>query len=274
MALLNIDETKCKRDGICAAECPAQIIVQADKKSFPTLLENGEEFCINCGHCVAVCPYEAISHANIPLGACPPIEKALVPDAAIVRQVLLTRRSIRQFKKTPVSHQILTELITTARYAPTGSNRQQVNWMVFQNPEEVHELAAMVIDFTRIMIPLTSDDGMLKRFRRIVGAWENGRDRIMRGAPHLIVTHSPSELSFPAADCAIALTYLELYAHAKGLGTCWAGYFTAAANAYDPLIAKLALPPGHQCFGAVMLGHPQHRYHRIPQRNEPLITWR
>jgi len=47
MSLFSIDQKKCKRDGICAAECPAQIIVQADKKSFPSLLTNGEEFCIN-----------------------------------------------------------------------------------------------------------------------------------------------------------------------------------------------------------------------------------
>ncbi len=273
MALFNIDQTKCKRDGICVAECPAQIIVQTDKKSFPTMLEHGEEFCINCGHCVAVCPHDAISHVNMPIAACPPVGKS-IPDAALIRQVLLTRRSIRQYKRTPVSDQTLTELITTARYAPTGSNKQQVHWLVFRNPEEVHALARLVIDFMRIMLPLTSDEGTVRRFRRIVGAWDLGRDRITRGAPHLVITHCPQDLSFPAADCALALSYLELYAHAKGLGTCWAGYFTAAANAYDPLIEKLALPPGNQCFGAVMLGYPQHHFHRIPVRNEPLITWR
>ena len=146
--------------------------------------------------------------------------------------------------------------------------------MVFQKPEDVHKLAAQVIDFMKIMLPVTTDEATVRRFQRIVNAWDNGRDRIMRGAPHLIVVHSPSDLSFPAADCAIALTYLELYANAKGLGTCWAGYFTAAAGLHEPLIQLLNLPAGHQCYGAVMLGYPQYRYHRIPTRNEPLITWR
>lgn len=274
MSLFSIDQKKCKRDGICAAECPAQIIIQADKKSFPSLLEHGEEFCINCGHCVAVCPHGAITLAAMPLASCPPIEQDLLPNAAAVKQFLRARRSIRQYKKTPVSHKLLAEVIDTARYAHTGSNKQQVYWMVFQKPEEVHKLAAMVIDFMKMMLPVTTDEAVVKRFQRIVNAWDSGRDRIMRGAPHLIVAHSPSDLSFPAADCAIALTYLELYAYAKGLGTCWAGYFTAAAGLHEPLIKALALPAGHQCFGAVMLGYPQYRYHRIPGRNEPLMTWR
>jgi len=274
MSLFSIDQKKCKRDGICAAECPAQIIVQADKKSFPSLLTNGEEFCINCGHCVVVCPYGALTLSTMPVGGCPPIDKSLLPTAPALKQLLLARRSVRQYKKTPVSHQLLEELLDAARYAPTGSNKQQVHWMVFQKPDDVHKLAAMVIDFMKTMLPVTTDEAMVRRFRRLLDAWDQGRDRVMRGAPHLIVAHSPSDLSFPEADCAIALTYLELYAYAKGLGTCWAGYFTGAAGLHEPLIKALNLPPGHQCYGAVMLGYPQYTYHRIPRRNEPLITWR
>ena len=274
MSLFKIDQKKCKRDGICAAECPAQIIVHADKKSFPSLLENGEEFCINCGHCVTVCPYGALTLSTMPLVECPPIQKNLLPDADSLKELLHARRSIRQYKGKVVSHKLLMELIDTARYAPTGSNKQQVYWTVFQNPEEVHKLAEMVIDFMKIMLPLTTDEALVRRFQRIVDAWDNGRDRILRGAPHLIMVHSPADLPFTAEDCTIALTYLELYAHAKGLGTCWSGYFTSVANLHKPLIETLDLPAGHKCFGAVMLGYPQYSYHRIPKRNEPLITWR
>jgi nitroreductase len=66
---------------------------------------------------------------------------------------------------------------------------------------------------------------------------------------------------------------MELYAYAKGLGTCWAGYFTAAAGMHEPLIKALEMPAGHKCFGGVMLGYPKYSYHRVPMRNKPLVTW-
>ena len=274
MSLFSIDTEKCKRDGLCVSACPAQIIVQAGRKSFPSLLPGGEEFCIQCGHCVAVCPHGAFSLSAMTVDGCPPIDQGLLPGAEALRHLLLARRSIRRYRKTPVSRKVLAQLLDVARYAPTASNNQQVYWTVISKPDDVRRLGAMVIDFIKIMLPLVPDEAQVRRSRRIVDAWDQGRDRVTRGAPHLIVAHSPSGLSFPAADCAIALTYLELYAYARGLGTCWAGYFTGAANLHEPLIRELGLPAGHQCFGAVMLGYPQYRYHRIPKRNAAQVAWR
>jgi nitroreductase len=274
MALFSIDRDKCRRDGICAAQCPAQIIVQADRQSFPSLLNGAEEFCIRCGHCVAVCPHGAFSLSGMTPDECPPVDPGLLPGADALKHLLLARRSIRRYKKTPVSRKVLAELLDVARCAPTGSNKQQVHWIVYSQQEKVRRLAGMVVDFMKIMLPAAADEAALRRFRRIVDAWDEGQDRITRDAPHLIIAHSPSDLSFPAADCAIALTYLELYACARGLGTCWAGYFTAAANLHEPLIRELNLPAGRQCCGAVMLGYPLCRYYRIPARNEAQIHWR
>ncbi len=274
MSLFTIDRKKCKRDGMCAKECPAQIIVLTDKDTFPTLMENSEESCINCGHCVAVCPHGALTLSTMPLTECPSIQHDLLPEAGQIRQLLMARRSIRFYKNRVVARDLLGELIDTARYAPTGSNKQQVQWIVFENPAEVNRLASMVIDFARLMLPLTTDETMAKSMERKIAAWDKGIDLIMRSAPHLIVVHSQADLPFAEADCVIALTYLELYAYAKGLGTCFAGYLTAAANFHKPLAHALGLPQGHKCFGAVMLGYPQYKYTRIPTRNAPVVVWR
>jgi nitroreductase/NAD-dependent dihydropyrimidine dehydrogenase PreA subunit len=274
MSLFTIDQKKCKRDGMCAKVCPAQIIIQADKESFPTLEENSEEFCINCGHCAAVCPHGALILNTMPLAECHKIQHDLLPQAPQIRQLLMARRSIRFYKSRVVAHDLLEDLIDAARYAPTGSNKQQVQWIVFENPAEVNRLASMVVDWMRIMLPLIPDKSMVKKTQRKIAAWDKGKDEILRGAPHLIVAHSQADLPFAEADSVIALTYLELYAYTKGLGTCWAGYLTATANFHEPLARALGLPQGHKCFGAVMIGYPQYKYKRMPARNAASVIWR
>jgi nitroreductase/NAD-dependent dihydropyrimidine dehydrogenase PreA subunit len=274
MSLFTIDQKKCKRDGMCVKECPAQIIILTEKDAFPTLMENSEEACINCGHCVAVCPHGALTLNTMSPNECPGIQNDLLPGAGQIRQFLMARRSIRFYKNRIVARDILEELIDTARYAPTGSNKQQVQWTVFENPSEVNRLASMVIDWSRFMLPLMPDLTMVKKMERRIAAWDKGSDSILRDAPNLIAVHSQADLPFAEADCVIALSYLELYAYAKGLGTCWAGYLTAAANFHEPLAQALGLPKGHKCFGAMMLGYPQYKYTRIPKRNAPVVTWR
>jgi nitroreductase/NAD-dependent dihydropyrimidine dehydrogenase PreA subunit len=274
MSLFTINQKKCKRDGICAQDCPAQIIVWKDKDDFPTPAKDAGEFCINCGHCVAVCPYGALTLSTMPVDTCPPLLKDTLPGTEAISHFLMSRRSIRQYKKAPVPHDLLNEMIDVARHAPTGSNKQQVHWMVFENPDDVNRFAALVIDFIAITLPFNKDETLAKRMRRIIASWDNGEDRIMRGATNLILVHSLADLPFAEADCVIALTYLELYAYAHGLGTCWAGYFTTASNMHAPLIEALDLPVGHRCYGAVMLGYPKHKYKRIPRRNAALTTWR
>ena len=274
LSLFHIDQQKCKRDGICAQECPAQIIIQNEKSDFPLPAENAAEFCIDCGHCVAVCPHGALALKTMSPEACAKVKEKLHPGPQQIRQLLMARRSVRSYKEASVPRHLLERLLDTARYAPTGSNKQRVHWIVFENPAEVRQLAQLVIDWMRLMLPETQDEYLALRMKRIISAWDRGNDRILRGAPHLLVVHSPADLPFGGVDCTIALTYLELYAYSVGLGTCWAGYFTSAANLYAPLSAALKLPEGHICSGAVMLGFPQYQYERIPLRNAQQVTWR
>ena len=81
MNLITIDQDKCKRDGMCVKECPAQIIVLKEKGDFPSLITDGEEFCINCGHCMAVCPHGALTLKTMSPAACQLIQKDLLPEA-------------------------------------------------------------------------------------------------------------------------------------------------------------------------------------------------
>jgi len=262
MSLFVVDSEKCKKDGICVDECPARIIAMKDKDALPVPVHRAEDFCIQCGHCVAVCPYGALTHEAMSPEQCPPARKELLPDPEWVEHFLRFRRSIRTYKKRPVEREKIAKLIDIARYAPSGSNSQPVRWHVVHDREKVRELAGHVVDWMRFLIKEQPEFAVSLHMDRIVAGWDAGVDRICRDAPHIIVTHAPrDDRAAPAAP-------------SFGLGACWAGYFNTAATMWPPMQGALALPEGHTCFGAIMIGYPKYAYHRLPSRNEPRITWR
>lgn len=142
MSLFVVDPEKCKKDHICVDECPAKIIKMIDKDTPPVPVSRAEEFCIQCGHCVAVCPYGALSHKAMAPEQCPPVRKELLPNPEWAEHFLRSRRSIRTYKKKVVERETITRLIDIARYGPSGSNSQPVRWLVIHDNEEVKNLAA------------------------------------------------------------------------------------------------------------------------------------
>jgi len=205
---------------------------------------------------------------------CPEIRQALFPSYEQLDHFLRGRRSTRNFRNQPVEHEALASLLQTASFAPSGHNSQPVHWLVIEHRAEVTRLSAMVINWMREAIEKTPEIAGAFHFDRVVAAWERGQDRVLRGAPHLIVAHGDASQRASQPACIIALTHLELAATARGLGVCWAGYFNTAANQYRPLMDALELPAGHQTFGALMIGHRKYQYVRVPLRNEPRVRWR
>jgi nitroreductase/NAD-dependent dihydropyrimidine dehydrogenase PreA subunit len=273
MNLLTVDPERCKRDGICKDVCPAGIIDFQTDGGFPAMIEGGDALCIRCGHCVAVCPHAAVNHASMPAESCPEVRRDWLPTAEKAEHFLRARRSIRLYKKQKVDRDLLSRLIHVARFAPSGHNLQPVEWRVVYEPRQVTRLAGMVIDWMRRLIQDHSPLAESMHLDRVVKSWEDGAERIFRGAPHVTIAHADKDNRTAQAACTIALSYLELMAPALGLGTCWAGYFTGAALLWPPILETLALPKGHQVFGAMMVGYPLYTYHRLPTRNEPRITW-
>jgi nitroreductase/NAD-dependent dihydropyrimidine dehydrogenase PreA subunit len=272
MPLFTIDAAKCRRDGACVAECPRLLLTMPGNNEVPVPVPDAEELCIDCGHCVAVCPHGALTLRSAAPGDLPTIQTTYaVPPADLVTH-LKARRSVRAFARREVPPSILEQLLDTARCAPTASNRQRVHWVVEQNPAEVHRLAGMVMDWIRQRVQAGDPVAIAGRQDRMLVAWDRGVDYICRGAPHLVIAHGPRD--WGQTDGAIALTYLEVLAPSFGVGACWAGFLTGAANQYEPLRRELALPERHVVAGALMLGYPVHRFHRIPNRQPLKVQWR
>jgi nitroreductase len=246
-----------------------------DKKThLPKFIEGAENKCISCGHCVAVCPTAALSLPSMPAEACLPLDKDWRVSPKNLEHFLKGRRSIRLYKEDIVERSIIEKLIDTARYAPSGINRQPVCWAVVYDKEKVKQLSALVIEWMRSLIKKNSALAEAFRVENIIKMYEKGADPITRGAPHIIIAYALKYDMTASQSCTIALTYLELMAASFGLGACWAGYVSMAINMLEQVRESIGLSKKTSAFGAMMIGYPKYNYSRIPLRNNPHILWR
>ncbi len=272
MGRLIVDETTCKKDSICVSECPMAIIRLKDGDGFPEWVPGGEQMCLVCGHCVAVCPHGALSHEDVPFEACPSIQKDRVISEQQAVQFLRSRRSIRFFKPEPPDRETLKRLIEIARYAPTAGNAQLVEWRVVAEREKIRELAGMTVDWMRKVLEKAPQSAP-PYMPMVIKAWDLGLDAVLRDAPVVVAASAPREDANGMVDVALALSYFELAAPALGLGTCWAGLLQGALISSSDARDAIGLPSNHTHHYPLMVGRPRPVYHRLPERKAPKITW-
>ncbi|MDR0311360.1 MAG: nitroreductase family protein [Acidobacteriota bacterium] len=272
MGLLIIDEKKCRKDGICARECPAAVI-NLSENSIPEILPDTEARCMDCGHCVAICPHDALRHARISAAGSPAIQPALVIDAARAEQFLRSRRSVRRYHAKPVEKEKIQRLIEVARYAPTAGNGQSVEWIVIGDGERLRRIRVLTVDFMRELVKNPQAVAAAPYLPATIAAWDAGNDSILRGAPTLVTAIAPASARLGLVDLTLALSYLDVFAQSMGLGTCWAGLVSGALENSAAVREAACIPENYTHYYSIMLGYPAVQYHRLPERKTPKITF-
>jgi len=241
--VIQVDPDRCGGCGACVEACPAGLL--ALEEGLPRMTR--EDSCIACGHCGAVCASGAL----------------LAPKSS---------KAQPELPAGPVPRETLLKLLDVARYAPSAINSQGVVYRVLDDPAQVRRVAQCVVDWAEEGLA----SGRLPAYFQatVDRARHSGEDVILRGAPALVLALVSPE-SLRGRDTArFALTYAELFAPSLGLGTCWAGYLEAClASGWPPLEELLQLPRGLMVGGALMVGVPDIRYHRLVEREPLAVTW-
>lgn len=266
-----IDYEICNKDGLCSEVCPRKLIEIHEDRPVPVI--GIENLCIHCGHCLSVCPKGAISVNGSRPDDCKKIDEKQQATYGQLDQLMRSRRSIRLYKQKPVERGIIQKIMDTCRYSPTGSNAQQVKWIIADDQDKIGELAQLTIDWMKEAIRSSHPLSATLPLASVVDGWDKGEDRIFRGAPMVLMTHSPRLGSLPLESCVIAMTYFDLVAASLGLGTCWVGLFMVAATQHPPIRRALGLPTDHMIYGTMIAGYPKFAYQRIPDRNQPQVAW-
>ena len=213
-----IDQALCIQCEACVDDCPFHIIEMAS--DYPALNPTRAHHCIQCQHCLAVCPTGALSilgrdpHNSLPL-------PESLPDGRQMTALIRGRRSIRHFQPEPLDSAVIESMLQTVANAPTGKNNRQCLFTVIEDQATMARFRKETIEGLRTaVIEKRLSEGQAY-FRHVVSAWDQGRDIIFRGAPHLLMVSVPSTVSTPDADLLIAMSYFELLAASMGIGTLW-----------------------------------------------------
>ena len=272
MALIHVDMNKCEKEGVCVEVCPVSILGM-DAEQGPRVLPGLAQYCIACGHCVAACPHGALDNVRNPLAQQAPLPIYPVVDAQAAFTFLRSRRSIRCYREDRVPHETLGQLLQVARYAPSGHNSQGLSYVVVEGRNNLQQLRAVVVDWMRSAITTQPKLAEMLHLPAIVEAHQAGQDKILRDAPQLIVATADKNSRMAQVSTYLALEYVELYATAMGLGTCWAGYVQVCAQQFPAFAGFLKLPEDRMVTGAMMVGYPKYGYYRLPERDPLEITW-
>ncbi|MCX8123672.1 MAG: 4Fe-4S dicluster domain-containing protein [Spirochaetes bacterium] len=135
---VSIDANKCNGCALCVTACPDKNIIIANKKA--TFALNPYFGCIGCGHCMAICPRVAIAVSGRAIAPEDVFPIKGINKAAPYPQLLSLmqkRRSIRLFKNTPVSKDIINKIVDAAQTAPMGIPPSEVNIIVWDNRDDV-----------------------------------------------------------------------------------------------------------------------------------------
>lgn len=270
--MMKVDIDKCIGCTKCIQDCIVSDIELVDGKAH---IKN--ETCISCGHCIAVCPKEAVSTDHYDMAEVKEYDKDTFEiDSDNLLNFIKFRRSVRKFKNKDVENEKLAKIIEAGRFTQTGSNLQDVSYIVVK--DKMQELRKLVLETLNAMAKHILSNPEMDAYKKYAMMWvkmykdftENpdGEDKLFFHAPALVITVSPNTV-----NATLAASNMELMTNALGLGTFFSG-FLARATQENPKIAEfLGIPEGQQLINCMVIGYPNIKYFRTTPRKEANINW-
>jgi nitroreductase len=212
-----------------------------------------------------------------------------------VEKVIMERRSIRNFKKTPVPDNLIRRVLEAGRFAPTAGNAQPWKFIVITDQELIAEMERATVKMSKLLMGFV--DYSRNAFRRIfLTPYVKFLTRLMPNKLHPVpfnllqqiaaektpVYHNAPVMILllidkrgignPALDAGICGQNMVLAAHSLGLGTCWIGMITVLMM--NPFWRKkLGVTSPYELTDCLVLGWPRGDYEGEVAREVQLVEW-
>ncbi|MDO9615062.1 MAG: nitroreductase family protein, partial [Bacteroidota bacterium] len=236
--------------------------------------------CIACGHCMAICPTQAVEVSGREMSSADLIDLSERKNKSSYEQLknlMVGRRSIRDFKDKEIGEELIEKIIEAAVSAPMGLPPSDVRLIVFKGKYKVREFSFDVIDyfskiswvFSKKFIWIWRLFGkesyqLMKSFGNplvnfMVETKEKNENYLLYDAP-LAMYFMSSPYADPA-DPYIPATYAMLAAESMGLGTCMIGSIHPIIQyGAKKLKQKWNLPAKSPSGIVIVFGYPKYKF--------------
>lgn len=137
-----------------------------------------------------------------------------------VLENMMTRRTIRRFKKEQISEEELQAVLDAGMYAPSAGGRQGVLFVVSQNREMNEKLGR--IKRNNSTVKMSTDTVYISKEQPSIADDPNIFNAFY-DAPTVITLFVPKNFLFAPYDASAAAENMLLAAHSIGLGGCYIG---------------------------------------------------
>ena len=158
-------------------------------------------------------------------------------------QNLTTRFSTKSYQSTPVSDELLDQVLNAGLYAATGKNVQHARMVAIRNPQIRDQIARM----NAAVLGCDTDP--------------------FYGAPCVVVVFADPERNTCVEDGALVMGNLMNAANALGLGSCWVHRAREVFETTEgkALMAQWGIPEHMVGIGNCLLGYPDGEPVRKPR---------
>lgn len=180
-------------------------------------------------------------------------QTADIDTASVVNDLMMSRRSIRAYKDSVISREILNEILKYGINAPNGQNLQSYEIRVIDSPALIDSITqAVVKDNPKI-------------------AERDGFKNIFVNAPCVVCIACDTQYDMAQIDCGLLGENIILAAWAKGIGSCCLGSsarWILDSPSAKPYLDRMAFSKGYKLLYCIALGYPAETPKAKPRRDD------
>ena len=180
-------------------------------------------------------------------------QTADIDTASVVNDLMMSRRSIRAYKDSVISREILNEILKYGINAPNGQNLQSYEIRVIDSPALIDSITqAVVKDNPKI-------------------AERDGFKNIFVNAPCVVCIACDTQYDMAQIDCGLLGENIILAAWAKGFGSCCLGSsarWILDSPSAKPYLDRMAFSKGYKLLYCIALGYPAETPKAKPRRDD------